>query len=131
MRTPLLRANVSEARVKAIESAKLLKRLEEREAELERLRYNKIKLQIKEEKEKDKIERISEAIETGDPSAANSPKSRKEIAISKEVLKQLFEERCDAFARCYFSPRLNENYDGIIKEKNSELHSWTFPSCGK
>lgn len=126
MRTPLLRANVSEARVKAIESAKLLKRLEEREAELERLRYNKIKLQIKEEKEKDKIERISEAIETGDPSVANSPKSRKEIAISKEVLKQLFEERCDAFARYYFSPRLNENYDGIIKEKNSELHWWLY-----
>ena len=46
MRTPLLRANVSEARVKAIESAKLLKRLEEREAELERLRYNKIKIQL-------------------------------------------------------------------------------------
>ena len=62
MRTPLLSANVSEARAKAIESAKLLKKLEEREAELERLRYNKIKLQIKEEKEKDKIERISEAL---------------------------------------------------------------------
>lgn len=126
MRTPLLSANVSEARAKAIESAKLLKKLEEREAELERLRYSKVKLQVREEKEKDKIERISEAIETGDPSVANTPKTRKEIAISKDILRQLFEERCDAFARYYFSPRPNENYDGIIKEKNSELHWWLY-----
>ena len=112
MRTPLLSANVSEARAKAIESAKLLKRLEEREAELERLRYNKVKLQVREEREKDKIERISEAIETGNPSIANSVSPKKEIAISKDVLRQLFEERCDAFARYYFSPREKENYDG-------------------
>ena len=55
MRTPLLKANVSEARVKAIESAKLLKKLEERESELDRLRYNKLKLQVREEKEKENI----------------------------------------------------------------------------
>jgi anti-sigma28 factor (negative regulator of flagellin synthesis) len=123
MRAPLSKTNVSEAREKAVANARLLKRLEEKETELEKIRYNKVKLQIREEKEKDKIERISEAIETGDPSVANMPRTRpNEIALSKDVLKQLFEERCDAFARYYFSPRSQENYDGIIREKNSELH---------
>ena len=115
--TQLLKENLREARVKALESAQILKHIQLQEEERERLRKAKITLALKEQQAEAKIEKWTDALETGQsPFTSNNNRvtTNKEIALPKEILYKIFEERCDAFSRYYFSPREEEGYEGIV-----------------
>lgn len=115
---------LAEARSKAISNAKLLENLQNHEEERERLRRSKLLMEIREHEEEAKAERIAEAIETGKP-VGRAPKQQS-VALPKAELLKIFEDRCDAFARYYFSPRPEEDYDGIVTNENSKLHWWLY-----
>lgn len=117
-------AKLAEARAKAVENARLLQQLQNHEDERERLRRARLLMEIREHEEEAKAERIAEAIETGSP-VGRAPKQQS-VALPKSELLKIFDNRCDAFARYYFSPRPDENYDGIVLSENSKLHWWLY-----
>lgn len=101
-----------------------------KEEERERLRKERVKLEIREEELDAKIEKVAEAIEEGKLGIDNIS-DKTSYVLSKEALYEIFKERPDAFAKYYFAPRPDENYDGIVKAPNSKLHWWLYDRLAK
>jgi predicted phage terminase large subunit-like protein len=75
------------------------------------------------------IEKTEDALERG--LIASDTCGQGTANISKTVLKKVFAERIDAFARYYFAPREAERYDGIVKSPNSKMHWWLYDRLHK